>query len=223
SAAQRTHDGLLAVLRFVRAHGEASGTGGGRLSSQLVITVTDRELREHAGVALTATGTRIPVADLVQMAAGATPHLAVFSQATGQPLYLGRGRRLASRAQRLMLFARDRGCTAPGCSAPFSRTQAHHFPDWQDGGPTDVDHLGAACGRHNRSVGKRLGDWETMILIDGPHAGRVAWRPVGERPGQRWRINQIHHAELLPDQGPHAPPALDASRAEAHLDALLAA
>ncbi|WP_346077830.1 HNH endonuclease signature motif containing protein, partial [Gordonia cholesterolivorans] len=163
---QRTHDGLQALLRASR-----TGAGGGRRSGDLVITITDHELAERAGIALTATGTRLPVAELIEVAATATPHLAVFSAHTGQALYLGRGRRLASRAQRLMLFARDRGCTAPGCDAPFTRTQAHHFPDWADGGPTDIDHLGAACGRHNRSVGPRPGQWQTMILIDGPHAG----------------------------------------------------
>ncbi|KJR07365.1 HNH endonuclease signature motif containing protein [Gordonia sihwensis] len=226
TAGQRGHDALIALLDAERAMTASSTTAsGGRLSSQLVITVTDKELREHAGVALTATGTRLPVAELVEVAAQATPHLAVFSHSTGQPLYLGRGRRLASKAQRLMLFARDRGCTAPGCTAPFARTEAHHFPDYADGGPTDIDHLGAACGRHNRSVGKTLGDWETMILIDGPHAGRVAWRPVtGSGHGRKaWRVNQIHHAELLPDQGPHAPPAPEDSRAEAYLTRVTAA
>ncbi|MGI6796444.1 DUF222 domain-containing protein [Gordonia sihwensis] len=220
---QRTHDGLQALLRASR-----TGAGGGRRSGDLVITITDHELAERAGIALTATGTRLPVAELIEVAATATPHLAVFSAHTGQALYLGRGRRLASRAQRLMLFARDRGCTAPGCAAPFTRTQAHHFPDWADGGPTDIDHLGAACGRHNRSVGPRPGQWQTMILIDGPHAGRVVWRPSGNtsRGGTRppgWRINQIHHAELLPDHQPQPPPEPSESRIENYLDTLLAA
>lgn len=220
TAGQRNHDALLAMLQFVRSH---AGQGSGRLSSELVITITDKELREHAGIALTATGTRLPVAELVEVAADATPHLAVFSHNTAQPLYLGRGRRLASKAQRLMLFARDRGCTSPGCAVPFARTEAHHFPDWQDGGPTDIDHLGAACGRHNRAVGRRLGDWETVVLIDGPDAGRVAWRPVTAGRKRAWRVNQIHHSELLPDQGPHAPPDPATSRVEAHLARLLAA
>ncbi|WP_347954566.1 HNH endonuclease signature motif containing protein [Gordonia aichiensis] len=220
TAMQRNHDALLAMFQFLRA---STGQGAGRLSSELVITVTDKELREQAGVAITATGTRVPVTDLVRVAAGAVPHLAVFSHATGQPLYLGRGRRFASKAQRLMLFARDRGCTAPGCAAPFARTEAHHLREWQNGGRTDIGNLGAACGRHNRSVGRRLGDWETVVLIDGRHAGRVAWRPVTAGRTPVWRVNPLHHAELLPDQGPNAPPAEEDSRAEAYLARLLAA
>ncbi|WP_260868454.1 13E12 repeat family protein, partial [Gordonia sihwensis] len=69
--AQRTHDGLQALLRTSR-----TGVGGGRRSGDLVITVTDHELAERAGVALTATGTRVPVAELIEVAAAATPHLA---------------------------------------------------------------------------------------------------------------------------------------------------
>ena len=218
--AQRNHDALEAMLVFVRTH--AGSTGSTSLKSELVVTITDKELAARAGVAVTATGTRLPVSDLVRVAAAATPHLAVFSHATNEVLYLGRGQRSASKAQRLALFARDRGCTAPGCGVPFARTEAHHFPDWQDGGLTDIDHLGAACGRHNRAVGAKLGDWETMILIDGPHAGRVAWRPVTQGKGRDWRVNHIHHAELLPDQGPHAPPDPKGSRVEAYLAKLVA-
>jgi len=41
------------------------------------------------------------------------PVLCLFAT-DGQPLHLGRGVRLASAAQRLALYARDRGCTRPG-------------------------------------------------------------------------------------------------------------
>lgn len=234
---QRNHDALLAILEAAQASvvggarpgggapgpGPVGGGGSGSLASELVITVTDRELAAHAGLALTATGTRVPVQDLVRVAANAQQHLAVFSHVTGKPLYFGRGRRLATKAQRLMLFARDRGCSAPECAAPFARTQAHHLTEWQDGGLTDIDNLGAACGRHNRAVGHRVGDWETRIVIDGPHAGRVGWRPVAMGPRASWRVNQLHHAELLADQGPHGPPDPAGSRVEAHLTRLLTA
>ena len=125
-------------------------------------------------------------------------------------LYLGRASRLASRAQRLALFARDRGCTAPGCTRPFSRTQAHHIPDWAHGGPTDINHLGAACGGDNRKVHRRRGGWETEIIESGPHAGRVGWRPTGS--SGEWQINPIFWPELLGDHPAHAPPAEPAER-----------
>ncbi|WP_165943112.1 hypothetical protein [Gordonia zhaorongruii] len=76
------------------------------------------------------------------------------------------------------------------------------MPDWADGGPTDIDHLGGACGGHNRSVGPDRGQWETTILSAGDHAGRVAWRPAGS--DDEWRVNILHHVGLLsePDDPP---------------------
>lgn len=207
---QRRHDALEAMLDFVLAH---SGLGRpDRIPTELVITVTDADLARHAGISLTTTGTLIPVADLIELASKneAVPYLAVFRHHTRQPLYLGKAKkhRFASKAQRLMLFARDRGCTAPGCDAPYVRTEAHHAPDWAEGGRTDIDALGAACGGHNRWVGPRLGQWETHIQADGPNAGRMIWRPVnptGTTSG--WKLNPSHHPELINTLGPQPPPA----------------
>jgi site-specific DNA recombinase len=42
----------------------------------------------------------------------------VFDKHTQQVLYLGRAKRLASKAQRIVLYARDRGLAFPGCTAP---------------------------------------------------------------------------------------------------------
>ncbi len=217
---QRHHDAFEAMCDYVIAH---KGLGApGPLATELVITVSDEDLARHAGLALTGTGTLLPVADLIELAAKNNPrmYLAVFRKHTRQPLYLGRAKkhRLASRGQRLMLFARDRGCTAPGCDAPFIRTQAHHSPDWQHGGPTDIDHLGSACGPNNRWVGKKTGHWETTILSTGPDAGRMAWRPHGT--DMPWRLNPLHHHDRLARPSAHAPPD-DRSSTEKMLEARL--
>ncbi len=218
---QRQHDVLEALCDWALAlAGQPAPT---RIPSQVVVTVTDEDLARQAGIGWTATGTRMPVSDLVQFAADTIPYLAVFSKVTGQVLHLGRASRFATAAQRLALFARDRGCTAPGCTVPFIRTQAHHpstacrrklrhacsgprMPDWTDDGQTDpstplrtgIDRLGGACGRHNRMNGKTAGHWESTVLTFGPDAGRVGWRPVGR--DLRWQSNIMFHPErLAPD------------------------
>ncbi|MFC0315647.1 DUF222 domain-containing protein [Gordonia phosphorivorans] len=197
---QRQHDALQALMEWERA--QTGVAPNGSLSSELVITVAESDLARQAGVALTATGTRLPVRDLVHLAGSVVPWLEVFANAGSQVLYFGRGRRLASRAQRLALFGRDRGCTTVGCSVPFARTQAHHMPDWADDGCTDIDQLGAACGKHNRWNGNKPGQWESTVLTDGPDAGRIGWRPVG-RPGP-WLVNPLFHPEKLADHQPTA-------------------
>lgn len=204
SSGQRNHDAFEAILDFVIAH---RGLGRpDRIPAEIVISITDKELAEKAGMGLTATGTLIPVADLIELAAQATPYLAVFRHHTRQALYLGRGKkhRFANKAQRLMLLARDGGCSAPGCDVPFSRTEAHHSPDWAKGGRTDIDAIGATCGGHNRWVGPNPGQWETDLLSTGPNAGRMVWRPSGGTAP--WKLNPLHHPEFSPDQHTHAPP-----------------
>ncbi|WOC13350.1 DUF222 domain-containing protein [Gordonia sp. MP11Mi] len=210
STEQRNHDALDALLTAQISDGALGRPSN--LPAHLVVTADLKDLEARAGVALTATGTRLPVADLVDLAADATPWLEVFADATSQILYLGRGKRLASLSQRLALFGRDRGCTAPACSTPFVRTQAHHMPDWQHGGPTDVDHLGAACGGHNRSVRSEPGGWETVIITHGPHQGRVGWRRTGS--GDPWQVNHSAHPDKLLRQepGPTAPPGREPPR-----------
>lgn len=222
SPGQRNHDALEALLDFVLTH---NGLGApGKLSSSLVITADLTDLAAGTGIALTATGTRLPVSALVDVAADAVPYLEVFAGATREVLYLGRGKRFASKAQRLALFGRDRGCTAPGCDRPFSQTEAHHMPDWQYGGPTDVDHLGAACGGHNRAAGTGPARWDTSILDAeaGDDAGRVGWKPADRDVAPA--VNPIHYADLplrRPPPPAH-PPTGRTSPAEYRLLGLLA-
>ncbi|MFT3716715.1 MAG: DUF222 domain-containing protein [Gordonia sp. (in: high G+C Gram-positive bacteria)] len=203
---QRNHDAFLAMQRFLRTHRNPGSTS---LGGELVITVRDQDLAAYAGVALTGSGRLVPIADLITMAAGMTPHLTVFRRHTREILYQGRGKRLATKSQRLALFGRDRGCTHPGCDAPFNRSEIHHNHDWAKGGNTDVDDLGCACGRHNRAVGDQPGQWETAIADKGRSAGRMLWRVTGHRDS--WRLNPTHHPELVLEQGAHAPPATTAT------------
>ena len=216
TADQRGHDALEAIADFFLAN---HGLGrGDRIPAEIVISVSDADLARHAGVGIGSAGTLIPVSDLIELAADATPHLAVFRHHTREALYLGRGKknRFANKAQRLMLMARDGGCTGKACDAPFVRTQAHHSPDWAKGGRTDIDAIGSCCGGHNRHVGPKIGQWETDILTTGPNAGRMVWRPSGTHGP--WELNPTHHPELLTQQGAHAPPD-DRSGIEKQLEA----
>ena len=77
----------------------------------------------------------------------------------GQPLNLGRERRLFTRAQRLALAARDGGCRWPGCERPPSWCEAHHIEHWQrDRGKTDIADGLLLC-RHHHLLAHNNG-WE---------------------------------------------------------------
>jgi hypothetical protein len=169
--AQRQHDAFKMVGRMVMASGQLGEHNG--LPVSVVVTTTLQELERGAGVAVTHTGSKLPMADVIRMAGqGAHHYLAVFDSHTNIPLYLGRTRRTASPGQRIMLFARDRGCTRPNCTAPASRCQAHHVTtDWRDQGHTDITNLALACGPDNRAAD--TGGWHTTMGPDG----RAHWTP----------------------------------------------
>lgn len=194
---QRNHDAFTAILRTILDGGSLGDSHRG-LPPQLIVTISETALREAAGEpAPTAGGSLLPIKDVVDLAAKSQQHLAVFADHTSEILYLGRSRRLASRAQRLAVFARDRGCTTPGCSTPTLHSEVHHVTDWADGGTTDIDGLTAACGPHNRTVGPGAHQWSTTIARDGPDAGRAAWQAPDGHPHPDKTINHTHHTDTV--------------------------
>ena len=199
SQAQRNHDAVSALLSQVVDAGVLGRSHRG-LPMQVIATTTLAELEAHAGVARTASGTLLPIPDLIEMAThsstGVQPFLAVFAEHTTVPLYLGRSKRLASPGQRLALFAAEGGgvCSAPGCTQPASRVAIHHAAkDWAQGGRTDIDQLAPACDMHNSRVGPEPGQYTTRIITDGPDTGRVAWR-LNAAPGMPPNPEHINRA-----------------------------
>ncbi|GAB11481.1 hypothetical protein GOARA_074_00010, partial [Gordonia araii NBRC 100433] len=116
------------------------------IPGQFIVTATIADLKAGCGLGLTTTGTLIPIRELVNAAAHLDPNLIVFADHTREILYHGRAKRSATFHQRLALFARDRGDTHPDSDTPFIHTQAHHLPDWAQGGTTDIDKLTATSG-----------------------------------------------------------------------------
>ena len=165
------------------------------LPVSVIISTTVQDLQAGAGMALTHTGTKLPIAELIRMASrGAYHYLAVFDHHTNIPLYLGRARRTATTGQRLVLFARDRGCTRPGCTAPADRCQAHHATaDWQHGGATDITDLTLACGPDNRLATD--GGWHTTMKD-----GKAHWTPPPLLDTGQPRTNTYHHPQLYPTE-----------------------
>jgi uncharacterized protein DUF222 len=188
--AQRQHDALLTAGRSVLESGELGQHNG--LPATIIIRTTLQDLESRAGVGVTGGGTVMSIRDVIGLAGRAHLFLAVFDGATGAALNLFRARRTASLAQRLMLIARDGGCTKPGCTVPAYGAQVHHAArDWADGGLTNVDEMGLACGPDNRAVGPE--GWTTRITADHD----VEWiPPPGLDTGQA-RVNDYHRPERL--------------------------
>ncbi|PRC48629.1 hypothetical protein C6A85_78875, partial [Mycobacterium sp. ITM-2017-0098] len=124
SLAQRQHDAIVAVGRIALMSGELGQLNG--LPVSVIIRTTLQDLESRAGIGVTGGGTIVPIAEVVRMASHANHHLAVFDKATGSALELFRAKRIATPAQRIMLIAREGGCTKPGCTVGAYGCQVHH-------------------------------------------------------------------------------------------------
>jgi hypothetical protein len=187
SQAQRNHDGFLAGLRGLLASGQLGQHNG--LPVSIVVTTTLKDLEAAAGKGLTGGGTLVPMSEVIRWAGHAHHYLAIFDN--GKALALYHTKRLASPAQRIMLYAKDRGCTKPGCDAPAYHSQVHHVHGWTATHRTDINELTLACGPDNRIVEK--GGFTTRKNTHGD----TQWIPPPHLDHGQPRTNTFHHPEKL--------------------------
>jgi hypothetical protein len=189
SHAQRQHNALNALVRGQLGDPKLVQHNG--LPVTVIVSTTLQELRSGAGRAVTGGGTLLPMRDLIRLASHAWHYLAVFDKHSERPLYLGRTRRIASPDQRIVLYAKDRGCTHPGCDVPGYWSEVHHIDEWAAGGLTDADKLTFACAPNHKLV--EMG-WRTGKLPNG----RTEWIPPPHLD-RGARTNDYHHPERLFD------------------------
>ncbi len=124
SYAQRQHDALSALVRGQLGDPKRGHHNG--LPVTIIVSTTLQELQSAAGHAVTGGGTLLPMRDLIRMASHAYHYLTIFDKHTERALYLGRSKRIASADQLVVLYAKERGCSAPGCDVPGYLTEVHH-------------------------------------------------------------------------------------------------
>ncbi len=186
SAAQRNHDALVAAGRALLASGDLGQHNG--LPASIIVTTTLQELEAGAGKALTGGGTLLPMSDVIRLGSHAHHYLAIFD--TGKALALYHTKRLASPAQRIVLHAKDRGCTFPNCEVPGYLCEAHHCDPYATNPVTDVNELTFAC-RPNHKLAEQ--GWTTRKNARGD----TEWIPPPHLDRGQPRTNTFHHPEKL--------------------------
>ena len=157
--------GNLPILRTVKPH--------------VVVTIDHEDLADpHTGhgAARTGFGALISAARARMLACDGGVTRIVFGP-DGQPLDLGREKRLFPPHIRRALDVRDQGCVFAGCHAPTWWCDAHHVLHWIDGGETSVENGALLCERHHTKV---------------HHGFRIERQPDG-----RWRTYRPDGTEIL--------------------------
>ena len=106
----------------------------------------------------------------------------VVEDANGNPLDVGRKQRTVSTPLRRALYARDRGCTFPGCHRK-RYLDGHHLKHWINGGETTPDNMTLLCTYHHRklheggfSIVKEADDTLRFVTDDGRTIPRCGYR-----------------------------------------------
>jgi Domain of unknown function (DUF222) len=186
SLGQRNHDALVAAARALLASGELGQHNG--LPASIIVTTTLDELEKGAGRGLTGGGTLLPMSDVIRLGSHAHHYLAIFDK--GKALALYHTKRLASPAQRIVLYAKDRGCTFPGCDVPGYLCEVHHNNPYATNPVTDINELSFACGPNHKLAEQ---GWTTR---KNRH-GHTEWIPPPHLDHGQPRTNTYHHPEKL--------------------------
>jgi hypothetical protein len=185
STDQRNHDALNGALRAVLASGKLGQHNG--LPASVIVTTTLQELEAGSGKGLTSGGTLLPMSDVIRLARHAHQYLAIFDK--GEAIGLYHSKRLASAGQRIVLYAKDRGCSAPGCDVPGYLCEVHHIDEYATCQITSMDNLAFGCGPHHRLI--KPGGWAIRKRANGD----TEWIPPPHLDHGQPRINTFHHPE----------------------------
>lgn len=138
-------------------------------AARLMVTVTLDDLTTRltdaavTGIGVSGDGTELSASTLRRLACDAELIPAVLG-AHGEPLDVGRARRLVTLAIWVALVLRDRHCAFPGCDRPPLMCHAHHIIHWITGGRTKLDNLVLLCSHHHRVI--HHSPWEVRINPD---------------------------------------------------------
>jgi hypothetical protein len=173
------HDGENAALRALLASGKLGQHNG--LPASIIVTTTLQDLEAASGTGLTGGGTLLPMSDVIRLARHAHHYPSIFDKGTALVLY--HAKRLASPGQRIVLYAKDRGCSAPGCDVPGYLCEVHHIDEYASSRlglrtPSSADQT-----RRLENPKRKNGDTE--------------WIPPPQPDHGQRRTNTFHHPESL--------------------------
>jgi hypothetical protein len=148
-ADRRRAEALIEVCRRAAAAGGAAPV---TTKAQVVVLIDLERLTDSVrGAGVSLAGEVLSPQSIRKLACDASVIPMVLGS-EGQPLDVGRTKRLVTPALLAALWVRDKGCTFPGCGRPPQWSDAHHVKHWVDGGPTALTNLALLCADHHTWV-----------------------------------------------------------------------
>ncbi|EUA11210.1 hypothetical protein I546_3180 [Mycobacterium kansasii 732] len=83
-------------------------------------------------------------------------------------------KRLASPGQRIVLYGKERGCSAPGCDVKGYFCEVHHVIPYAQSPTTDVNQLTFACGGHHPLADKGWSTAKTPTATPNGHPHHIS-------------------------------------------------
>ena len=188
---QRLADALESLITHSgggTAGGARGGTTGGAQGVDLLVIVDYDILAGTLAKPRLVDGTPLSAEELLRLACDANILPAVFDQKR-RPLWLGRGRRHATKHQRSVLAARDKGCI--GCALSPNWCQAHHVWHWEHGGGTDIDNMCLLCSHCHTLVHTNRAD-----ITQGSDGGFTLHHRRHRRAPSRAGLNGSEHVPI---------------------------
>jgi hypothetical protein len=168
-------DALVAVVKSYLGGGHGGEGGSTADHYQVVVHADARALRGGAGCS------DLPIETVKRLLCDGS-YVTVFEDDHGHPLDVGRKQRTVSTQLRRALYARDRGCTFPGCHRK-RHLAGHHLTHWIDGGETKPENLALLCTYHHRllhegafSIVKEADETLRFVTADGRTIPRHGYR-----------------------------------------------
>jgi len=141
-----------AFTEYIETRPKDSIPRAGGIAATVVVTMTLESLLGGLKAAsLLDTGEAISAAQARRLAAEAGLIPAVLG-GKSEILDLGRERRFHTRAQRIAIALRDRGCIVEDCDRGPGHCHTHHLKPWSHGGGTSVEHGALLCGVHHTQI-----------------------------------------------------------------------
>jgi hypothetical protein len=168
-------DALVAVMKSYLDGGHGSEGGATADHYQVVVHADAKSLTGGTGHA------DLPI-DIVKRLLCDCSLVTVVEDGNGNPLDVTRKQRTVSTPLRRALYARDRGCTFPGCHRR-RYVDGHHLKHWINGGETVPGNMTLLCTHHHRllhegafSIVKEADETLRFITADGRTIPRCGYR-----------------------------------------------